>query len=320
MGKGVSVAWDVVGVGANSVDSFNLLPQYPQPSGAAAKMRIRRSALFCGGQTATALSTCASFGLRAKYIGATGADANGQRVRDELARRGVDLGDAITRDAPNQFAVILVAEHSGERIVLWDRNDRLRLRREELPAAAISAARIVHVDDVDGQAALWAAEIARQAGVPVTSDIESATDLTEQLIGAVTYAVFAEQTPLDLTGATDIEQALMRLRRRHPQLLCVTLGARGALALAGDRLHYQPGFEVEVADTTGAGDVFRGAFIYAVRPGFGVDDTLRFANAAAAVSCSRLGAIPGVPSLEETLALVASGRTREPASFPSQER
>jgi sulfofructose kinase len=304
-------AWDVVGVGANSVDSFNLLPEYPQPSGPAAKMRIRRHALFCGGQTATALSTCASFGLRAKYIGAIGADANGRRARDELTRRGVDLSDAITRDAPNQFAVVLVAEHAGERIVLWDRDERLRLHREELPAAAIAAARIVHVDDVDGQAALWTAELARQAGVPVTSDIESATDLTESLIAAVTYPVFAEQTPLELTGATDIEQALFRLRRHHPQMLCVTLGARGAMALAGDRLHYQPGFEVEVADTTGAGDVFRGAFIYAVLHGFGVDETLQFANAAAAVSCSRLGAIPGVPTLEETQALAASRRFRE---------
>ena len=125
-------AWDVLGVGANSVDFVNLLPGYPRQHGTLAKMRIRRQEICCGGQMATALSTCASLGLRTKYIGVSGTDENGKRVRHALAEREVDMTDAVIRDATNQFAIILVEESTGERIVLWDRDERLNLRPREL--------------------------------------------------------------------------------------------------------------------------------------------------------------------------------------------
>jgi sugar/nucleoside kinase (ribokinase family) len=88
-------------------------------------------------------------------------------------------------------------------------------------------------------------------------------------------------------------------------LICVTLGGRGAMLLAGDRLYHAPGRPLAVVDTTGAGDVFRGAFIVALLRGDAPEDLLRFANAAAAISCTRLGAIASVPTVEETMSLVA---------------
>ena len=135
------------------MDFVNLLPGYPQPFGSFAKMQIRERRVLCGGQTA-AMCTCASLGLRSKYVGVSGTDENGRRIRQELARRNVDVTDLIIRDAENQFAVILVDETTGERIVLWDRDDRLRLRDRELPAEAFAAARVIHVDDVDEDAAI----------------------------------------------------------------------------------------------------------------------------------------------------------------------
>jgi sulfofructose kinase len=299
-----SGGFDVLGVGANSVDFVNLLPGYPQQQGSFAKMRIREQTICTGGQMATALSTCASLGLRAKYIGATGTDDNGKRIREELARRGVDLVDAIIRDAPNQFAIILVDESSGERIVLWDRDERLKLRERELPAETIRAARLLHVDDVDQMAAIRAARIGRSAGRPVTSDIDRVNDLTDELVAAVTVPIFAEHVPEHLTGLKDPEAALRKLRERHDGLLCVTLGARGAMALDRDCVHYSPGFNVQAADTTGAGDVFRGGFIYGLLNGWPTAETLRFANAAAAASCTRLGAMNGVPELSEVQRLL----------------
>lgn len=299
-----SAAFDVLGIGANSVDFVHLLPGYPQQQGSFAKMKIHEQTICAGGQMATALSTCASLGLRAKYIGATGTDDNGKRIREELARRGVDMTDAVIRDSPNQFAVILVDESSGERIVLWDRDDRLQLRERELPAEIIRSTRLVHVDDVDQAAAIRAARIGRDAGLPVTSDIDRINDLTEQLVSAVTIPILAEHVPEHLTGEKDPERALRKLRARHAGLLCVTLGARGAMALDGDELHYSPGFQVQAADTTGAGDVFRGGFICALLNGRSTAETLRFANAAAAASCTRLGAMNGVPTMAEVQRLM----------------
>ena len=304
----VPAACDVVGVGANSVDFVNRLPAYPEPQGPFSKMRIREQAVCCGGQTATALAACAKLGLRTRYVGATGTDSNGKRLREELARRGIDASDAVIRDVPNQFAVILVDEQSGERIVLWDRDERLRLRPREIVREAIIAARLVHVDDVDQPASIAAAHFGRAAGLPVTSDVDRITDLTADLVAAVTHPIFAEHVPSALTGITDLEGALRRLRKDHDGLLIVTRGAKGALALDGDRLIDSPGFTVSAVDTTGAGDVFRAGFIYALLGGFGTDEALRFANAAAAVSCTRLGAMEGAPSLADIEALLAAPR------------
>jgi sulfofructose kinase len=302
--------WDVVGVGANSVDFVNILPGYPQPSGPFAKMRIRERHVLCGGQTATTISTCAGFGLRSKYVGVSGTDENGRRIRAELAKRQVDVDDLIIRDAENQFAVILVDETTGERIVLWDRDETLRLRQRELPVEALTSARIVHVDDVDDEAALRAARIGLDAGAMVTSDIDRLTPRTEELAAIVTHAIFAEHVPHHLTGTDDIESALRKLRRPTHQILCVTLGDRGAMALDRDAFYHEPAFTVRAADTTGAGDVFRGGLIYALLQGLPTPLALRTANAAAAISCTRLGALNGIPTLAEVIELVAAGTAR----------
>lgn len=302
--------WDVVGVGANSVDYVHLLPGYPQPFGSFAKMKIERQEILCGGQMATAMCACARLGLRAKYVGVTGTDENGRRVRKELQRRGIDLTDVIIRDAQNQFAVILVDETNGDRIVLWDRDDQLTMRERDLPADAIANARVLHVDDVDQAAAIRAAQIARAHQVPSTSDIDRLTDRTGELIDAVTIPIFAEHVPTRVTNINDQEEALRALQQPHHRMLCVTLGEQGAMALDANGVHYAPAFAVEAVDTTGAGDVFRAGFIYALLRGWPTDEILRFANAAAAVSCTRLGALGGIPSLEEVETLVSSGNVR----------
>ena len=115
--------------------------------------------------------------------------------------------------------------------------------------------------------------------------------------------------PTRLTGLNDQEEALRALRQPHHQLLCVTLGEQGAMALDGEASS-RAGVQVDAVDTTGAGDVFRAGFIYALLRGWPTETSLRFANAAAAVSCTRLGALGGIPSLDEVEALVASGNVR----------
>jgi sulfofructose kinase len=291
--------WDVIGIGENSVDSVNLLPGYPQPTGPSAKMRIRERHILCGGQMATAMCACASLGLRAKYVGVTGTDDNGRRIRAELQGRNVDISDLVIRDVENRFAVILVDENTGDRMVLWDRDENLRLRESELPVDALGLTSVVHVDDVDDEVAIRAARLARDAGAKVTSDIDRLTPRTEELAAAVTHAIFAQHVPMHLTGLADTEGALRKLRKTLDNVLVVTMGEQGAAALEGDCFYHEPAFNVHAVDTTGAGDVFRGGFIYALVNGQPMDQALRTANAAAAVSCTRLGALNGVPTLAE---------------------
>jgi hypothetical protein len=98
---------------------------------------------------------------------------------------------------------------------------------------------------------------------------------------------------------SDPERALRKLRRLNSGVLVMTRGEEGSVALDGDAFHVAPAFKVKVVDGTGAGDVFRAGFIYGVLQAWAVPDILRFANAAAALSCTKLGAIPSVPTLAE---------------------
>jgi len=300
------VSWDVLGVGANSVDLVHVLPAFPEPEGWRSKMRIERRLVHCGGQAATTTAACARLGLRAKYVGVTGDDEHGARVRAALASCGIGVdGLVVRKGAANQFAVILIDEKSGERAVLWERDGRLRLQAGEMPWDAVDAARLLHVDDVDQDAAIALASRARARGTTVTSDLDRADGRVEELVAAVTVPVFTDGLPQALTGLDDREAALRKLRRPHHRLLCVTLGQAGALALEGDRPILSPGVHVEAVDTTGAGDVFRGGLILGLLEGWETERTLAFANATAALSCTRHGALDSVPTLGEVEALLA---------------
>jgi sugar/nucleoside kinase (ribokinase family) len=211
----------------------------------------------------------------------------------------VDTSHAVVRRAPNRHAVILVDERNGDRTVAWHRDPRLAMRTDDVPSAIVKHARLLHIDDLDEDASLTAARTAAGSGVLVTSDVDRVTDKTTALIALSTVPILSAHVPAALTGDPDTEGALRRLRRSHPGWLCVTLGTHGAMLLEGDHLHHMPAFAVEAVDTTGAGDVFRAAFIYALLQSQSAADILRFASAAAAISCTREGAMTSVPTLEE---------------------
>jgi sugar/nucleoside kinase (ribokinase family) len=300
---------DLIGVGTNSVDDVIQLAGDMASVLASSKARVVSRHLIMGGQSATVAASSATLGLRTGYIGAFGSDANGALARQALIARHVDLSHAVFADAPNRGAVILV-DAEGRRTVLWYRSERLMVRPDVLTPESL-AARVIHVDDDDLQLALAAVRAARARGAIITSDIEHAVDRVEELITSVTYPIFEQHLPTVLTGERDAERALRKLRRLNSGTMVITLGDQGAVALEGDQFHAAPAFKVKVTDATGAGDVFRAGFIYGRLQGWGVPETLRFANATAAVSCTRLGAIPSVPTLDEVRALMAGASLTE---------
>ena len=299
--------FDVVGLGENSID---IVHRVAEPIAPNAKVRIDSRRISPGGQVATTLCTCARLGLRTSYLGTFGNDENGRLASETLRAHGVDTSHSITREAPNRYAVILV-DGSGERCVLWQRDSALKMEPGSVATSILASTRLLHVDNVDEDAAIDAARIARAAGAQVTTDIDAVTDQTAELIAAATIPIMAAHVPAALTGDSDPERALRLLRREHDGMLCVTLGSDGALLLVGNELYRAPAFHVDAVDTTGAGDVFRGAFIYALLRGDAPETILRFATAAAAVSCTREGAITSLPSLEEIERLAAHGVSHE---------
>lgn len=290
---------DVIGLGAHAVDQVYRLPAAPDFHGLHSKLRVSRHTVSCGGQVATALSTCAAFGLHAAYLGPLGTDDNAARVRAELDGHGVDLSYALVRPGGSQYAVILIDDHSGERVVLWDRPVSLTLSAADLPSLTPDTARAVLVDDVDAAASAELARRAAVAGIPVVTDLDHLTPHTEAIIRAASHPILSEHLPMALTHEATLEQALRAMRAWTPGIITVTLGKGGALALVGDTLVHEPGIEVQPVDTTGSGDVFRGAFLAGLLHGFDIRRTLRLANRVAGASCTRPGAMGGVPTRDE---------------------
>ncbi len=290
-------SFDVVGMGLNSVDFLTIIPQFPEPN---AKMRIRQFSKQGGGQVATAMVALARWGLRTKYIGKVGGDELGSFSLDSIRQEGVDVSSVmIEPDATNQFAVILVDGISGERTILWDRDEKLMYRPGELKREEVCSGKILHLDGHDIQAAIQCARWAKAEGMPTVIDIDKVEPLTRELIKEIDFVITSSRFPSLFTEIHDPEKALLKLQQYTDGFLCATLGAEGAMALVNGKIIYSKGFSIKAIDTTGAGDVFHAGFIYGLFQNWEVEEILKFANAVAALKCRHLGGRKGIPTLDQ---------------------
>lgn len=303
----MSLAFDVLGIGLNATDTLLLVKEFPAYAG---KVAVDRELLSPGGQVATAVVTCARLGLRARYIGTIGDDFRGDIQRESLEGIGVDTSGLIVRGGcPNQTAYIVIDERTGERTVLWQRAECLRLQSSDLRASDIQAARLLHLDGYDVEAATYAAGIARKHGIPVSLDVDTVYPGFDSVLRNTDYLVAGSSWPAKWTGERDPLEALLSLQREyHPAVTAMTLGSHGSLALHEDAWYYSAAFEVPCADTTGAGDVFHGAFCCAMLEGMPMEAALDFSNAAAALNCTAIGARGHVPIRQEVHRLLGDAK------------
>ena len=260
---------------------------------------------------------CARLGLRTKYIGAVGDDLRGQVQIESLQGTGINLDHLLVRKGcPNQSAYIVIDRSTGERTVLWRRDDSLKVRPEEITEGMIVGGRLLHIDGHDTPAVARAAEIARKHGIPVTVDVDTIYHGFDKVLPNVDYLVSSSEFPAAFTGETDPFQALQMIQREYGmRVAAMTLGAHGALALENGIYHYAPAFVVNCVDTTGAGDVFHGGFCYAVLQGMPMREALDFSNAMAALNCTALGARGGIRGLQDVRALMARAERRSHPDF-----
>ena len=235
------------------------------------------------------------------YVGNVGDDEHGRLSLSLLREEGVDVSRARTvPGVASQFAVILVQGDSGERTILWERDARIRIRPGEIPAEEIRRARAVLVDGHDVPASRESARAAREAGVPVVLDAEKVQEGTEELLGLCDHIVAASSFVEALFPGAAPAQGVREIHRRFsPRTATATLGADGAVGFDGRDVVHARGIRVAAADTTGAGDIFHAGFLFAFLAGRPFPEILSFSNAAAALSCRKLGGRAGIPTLEE---------------------
>src|SRR3954470_18721019 len=226
--------FDVVGVGLNATDTMLIVPHFPAYAG---KVPFVEELMSPGGQVASAMVACAQLGLRAKYIGSIGDDERGRIQMDSLRGTGVNLDHVqLRRNCPNQSAYIIIDRSTGERTVLWRRDDCLRIDPGQITEDQIVCARLLHIDGHDTPAVERAAQIARAHGIPVTVDVDTIYHGFDQVLPHIDYLIGSSEFPVQWTNERDPFKALELIQEEYGmRVAAMTLGAHGALARAGGR-------------------------------------------------------------------------------------
>ncbi|HUN85760.1 MAG TPA: PfkB family carbohydrate kinase [Terracidiphilus sp.] len=294
---------DLVGVGLNATDTLIPLDAYPERG---SKTEYFQASILPGGQTASAIIACQTWGLTTRYIGKLGDDDAASLHRREFSRAGVDARLVTVPNALSPQSLIIV-DAGGERTVLCRRDERLLLQPADLDRSWIVNARALHVDGFETAAATLAASWAHAAGIPVVADLDELYPGVDDLIDNVDYLIVSRDFPARLTNERHLEQALRRMKSRYNcAVTAATLGQEGVLAWDGIHFHLRPAYRVNVADTTGAGDVFHAGFIYGLLQGWPLPRQLDFACAAAALNCTAAGARGGIGPVENIERLMAA--------------
>jgi sulfofructose kinase len=293
--------FDVVGLGQNAVDHICVLPQYPRFN---AKSEIVHYEKGAGGMVAGALVFAARMGLQTKYVGKIGSDDLGRFSGESLLREGIDTSSLVVAPGvQNHCSFILVDRSCGERTILWHRDPRLNFTPGELRREDVTAGRILLLDGDDHEASFLAAGWAQAAGIPVVIDLDRVVPNSRDLLPLVDFLIMSANVPPELTGLSDLRESLRALHRYCPGFLAVTLGAQGAMAALGDECIRFPAVSLHPVDTTGAGDIFHGAFIYGLLQNWPLSNIMAFANAAAGLKCMKMGARNGIAPLQTILQL-----------------
>ncbi len=250
------------------------------------------------------------------FIARVGRDVFGEQAVAGFVADGIDVRH-VTRDeaAPSGVALIFVAR-SGENSIAVASGANARLAPSDVQNARAlieSAAVLVMQLETPLDTVQAAAEIAAGAGVPVILNPAPAQPLADDLLRCVSILTPNETEAELLTGVRagddgSAAQAAEKLLARGVQTVIITLGERGAF-VAGERYRRLiPAFAVQVVDTTAAGDVFNGALAVALAEGQVLEQAVRFASAAAAISVTRLGAQPSAPRRAEIDQIAATAR------------
>ena len=293
----------MVGIGSAVYDTLMVVDHYPAED---TKQQGLETKVQGGGPCATALAAARRLGVSTAYMGTVGDDPFGAFLMEDFARWGVDTSAVrVVPGCVSFHSVVLLNQKTSSRTCVWNRGTVPPPRPEDLDMDLLAHARVLHLDGHMTDAALFAARQCRKAGVKVSYDAGGVYPGVDRLLPYADYLIPSEEFALKVTGETEPEQATEKLYRLYrPEVLIVTQGARGGILMDGDGIRRYDSYPVNAEDTNGCGDTFHGAFAAGKLRGYSNDEACRYASAAAAIKCTRLGARQAMPTDEECRAFL----------------
>ena len=306
----------IVGLGLCTLDLLVRLKEMPTWERGTT---VSSFSLDGGGMVGTALVAAARLGASTGYVGTAGNDRAAQLKVQSLLDEGVDVSRLVIIPGPeSQVVLVCVDRDTGERI--FSGSQRLRddlLPVERLDQQYISSAQILHLDGMFPRAALQAAKWMHHAGRTVVYDGHKTNrpvaPAVEEIIKFVDVLICATGFGASLSGETDVWRIGRAILRMGPSIVVQTEGENGSYTVTASDCFHTPAFQVDVIDTTGAGDVFHGAYIVGLLRGWDLRTVALFSSAVAALKCTELGGRAGIPSFQQATAFLgARGLEIEP--------
>jgi sulfofructose kinase len=287
----------VVGLGQACVDYLGRVASFPHEDQKSELLEIHQA---CGGPASTAMVTLARLGVATSFIGSVSDDAFGIQIVEGLNQEKVDLSHLkITPGFTSQFAFIAINKETGARTIFWHRGSVPHLTPNEVDLSIFSKARILHLDGLMIEASIAAALQARKMGMTIVMDAGSMREGSTKLVSLVDILIASESFAKPLVGIDGHDAALKALYELGPKTVIITLGPKGSIGWDGRGIFFQNAFPIKALDTTGAGDVYHGAYIYGMLQKWSIPQCMRFASATAALNCRAIGARKGIPGLKE---------------------
>ena len=300
------IQFDCIGFGMNAVDYLSILDPYPDLD---EKVEVIESSMQGGGPVPTAMVSLAKLGAKVAYIGKIGDDPEGRFVKAELEKEGVNTDYMIMdKESETARAFIWVDKNTGKRTVALDKTKLNHTKIDELKFLNSISTRFLHIDAREPEVNIFMSRWAKNLGAKVSLDVGSLRSAVNSVFPFVNHLIVSKRFACGFTKLSDPFSACKELMKKGFETVVVTIGedgcicgSPGGLDMSGreDEIFHSSGFPVEVVDTTGAGDVFHGAFIYGLLQKWNLKKTARFACATAAMKCRKLGGRSGIPNLAE---------------------
>ena len=291
---------DIAGIGANVYDTLITLKGYPKED---TKMRCESLRQSGGGPCATGLVAASKLGAKTAFIGNLSDDAGGIFLKADFEKFGVSTDFCTVKSGYASFSsYIWLARDKATRTIVFDKGNLPPVALDERAKKAIAESKVLMFDGNELDAAVEAAKIARENGVKVLYDAGGLYDGVERLLPYADILIPSEEFALGHTGAKTAEEAAKILFSKYsPEIVVVTQGKAGGILFDGKAIMPYPALPAEVVDSNGAGDVFHGAFAFAVTKGYNAYKACIFSSAVSALKCTKVGSRDAVPTFDETV-------------------
>ena len=294
--------FDVLGIGSFAIDYLCVTDNYPRED---EKLEVDALEMQGGGNVATACVAAGRLGGNVCYHGAVGSDENTQLILEELRREKINTDHVEIKKGKNPVAFVIINRKNSTRTIVYSKKQVPSFDYEDVNTKIISECRVLLIDFYYEKASLKASKEAQKLGIPVVLDAERVTPLTDEILRNTSHVVASKNFALEFTASPQDRNPDKVLDDFSQKTICpfifITLGPDGVIGFdrKNNKKYSQNAFEIDVFDTTGAGDVFHGAFSLFLSRKYSIDDILKYASACSAIKCRELGGRKGIPTMNE---------------------